>query len=242
MENIAIRVDNVSKTFIIDESHGLERIFKPNLNRQKYLKSLDEITFTVRKGEVLGIIGPNGSGKSTLLRIIAGIYKPDSGSVQVHGRMSPLLQLGLGFQGDLNARDNIIMNGMLNGISKSEIKNKVDSIIHYAEIEKFENLKLKHFSSGMRARLAFASAVQINPDILLIDEVLSVGDKDFQKKSYETFLSFKKNKKTILHVTHNMKRVSEISERVILLSNGKIVMMGNPNEVIEKYSKMNTKN
>lgn len=242
MENIAIRVDKVSKTFNVDELRGMERIFKSNRNQQKTLKALDEITFTVMKGEALGIIGLNGSGKSTLLRIIARVYKPDFGSVQVYGRLSPLMQLGLGFHGDLNAQDNIIMNGMLLGIPKSEIQAKVDNIIQYAELEKFENMKLKHFSSGMRARLAFASAIQIDPDILLIDEVLSVGDKDFQKKSYETFLSFKKNKKTILHATHNLNKLSEFSDRVLLLHEGKIVMIGNTNEVIKKYRDMKSKN
>ena len=242
MENIAIRVDKVSKTFNVDELRGMERIFKSNRNQQKTLKVLDEINFTAMKGEVLGIIGLNGSGKSTLLRIIAGVYKPDFGSVQVHGRLSPLMQLGLGFQGDLNAQDNIIMNGMLLGIPKSKIQDKVDNIIQYAELEKFENMKLKHFSSGMRARLAFASAIQIDPDILLIDEVLSVGDKDFQKKSYETFLSLKKNKKTILHATHNLNKLSEFSDRVLLLHKGKIVMIGNPDEVIRKYRDMKSKN
>jgi len=191
---------------------------------------------------VLGIIGLNGSGKTTLLRIIAGVYKPTSGYVEVNGRLSPLLQLGTGFQGDLDARDNIIMNGMLLGISKSDITNKVENIIQYAELEKFVNMKLKHYSTGMKARLGFATAMQIDPDILLVDEVLAVGDKDFQKKSYETFLSFRKNKKTILHATHNLSKLSEFSDRVLLLDKGKIVIIGNPDEVIRKYSEAKSKN
>jgi len=236
MEDIAIRVNKVSKIFKLDKPLSVSKIVNQSSNNQnKTLEALNEITFTIPKGEVLGIIGLNGSGKTTLLRIIAGVYKPTSGNVEVNGRLSPLLQLGTGFQGDLDARDNIIMNGMLLGISKSDITNKVENIIEYAELEKFVYMKLKHYSTGMKARLAFATAMQINPDILLIDEVLAVGDKDFQKKSYETFLSLRKNKKTILHATHNLDKLSEFSDRVLLLDQGKIVMMGKPDEVIQKY-------
>lgn len=236
MEDIVISVNKVSKIFKLDKPLGVSKIVNQSSNNQnKILEALNEITFTVHKGEVLGIIGLNGSGKTTLLRIIAGVYKPTSGYVEVNGRLSPLLQLGTGFQGDLDARDNIIMNGMLLGISKSDITKKVENIIQYAELEKFVNMKLKHYSTGMKARLAFATAMQIDPDILLVDEVLAVGDKDFQKKSYETFLSFRKNKKTILHATHNLDKLSEFSDRVLLLDKGKIVIIGNPDEVIRKY-------
>jgi len=236
MEDIAISVNKVSKIFKLDKPLSVSKIVNQSSNNQnKILEALNEITFTVHKGEVLGIIGLNGSGKTTLLRVIAGVYKPTSGYVEVNGRLSPLLQLGTGFQGDLDARDNIIMNGMLLGISKSDITKKVENIIRYAELEKFVNMKLKHYSTGMKARLAFATAMQIDPDILLVDEVLAVGDKDFQKKSYETFLSFRKNKKTILHATHNLDKLSEFSDRVLLLDKGKIVIIGNPDEVIRKY-------
>ena len=236
MEDIVIQVKNVSKIFKLDKPLVLSN--QSNSGQQKTLKALDDISFNVTKGEVLGIIGLNGSGKTTLLRIIAGVYKPNSGSVKMKGRLSPLLQLGTGFQGDLDARENIIMNGMLLGISKSEIKKKVNHIIQYAELERFVNMKLKYYSAGMRARLAFATAMQINPDILLVDEVLAVGDENFQKKSYETFLSFTKSKKTILHATHNLGKLSEFSDRVLLLHQGKIVMLGKPDEVIKKYSEL----
>lgn len=236
MEDIVISVNKVSKIFKLDKPLGVSKIVNQSSNNQnKILEALNEITFTVHKGEVLGIIGLNGSGKTTLLRVIAGVYKPTSGYVEVNGRLSPLLQLGTGFQGDLDARDNIIMNGMLLGISKSDITKKVENIIQYAELEKFVNMKLKHYSTVMKARLTFATAMQIDPDILLVDEVLAVGDKDFQKKSYETFLSFRKNKKTILHATHNLDKLSEFSDRILLLDKGKIVIIGNPNEVIRKY-------
>jgi len=240
MEDIALRISNVSKTFKLDRPRGISGMVQ-SYNDHKTLKALDDISFTVSKGEKFGIIGLNGSGKSTLLRIIAGIYVPDSGSVEVNGRFSPLLQLGAGFQGDLNAKENIIMNGMLLGISKTEIKEKVDQIIQFAELENFVNMKLKHFSSGMKARLAFATAMELNPDILLVDEVLSVGDKDFQKKSYESFLSFTKDKNTLLHATHNLEKLSKFSDRVLLLHKGRNIMVGQPDEVITKYHEITRK-
>ena len=237
MEDLAVIVKNVSKTFKIDKPKGILNIFSNavNLNSQKKLVALENISFSVPKGEILSIIGPNGSGKTTLLRTIAGVYKPTSGNVQVNGRMSPLMQLGAGFQPELNAQENIIINGMLLGFSKSSMQEKVKEIIQYAELEKFTNLKLKQFSTGMRARLAFSIAMDIDPDVLLVDEILSVGDKNFRKKSYETFMIFKKKKKTILHVTHNIGNLSEYSDRVLLLDKGKNVMIGKPDEVLEKY-------
>ncbi len=234
MDDFAVDVKNVSKTFEIEKLRGISGITK-SVNANKTLVALDDVSFQIQKGEVLSIIGLNGSGKTTLLRIIAGVYLPDKGSVQVNGSLSPLMQLGAGFQNDLNAQENIIMNGMLLGLSKNEIESKVDSVMEYAELEKFSNMQLKHYSSGMRARLAFATAMQINPDILLVDEILSVGDKDFRKKSYESFLSFKKDKKTILHATHNLEKIPELSDRVLLLDKGKNVMIGKPDEVIKKY-------
>jgi len=242
MEDIAIQINKVSKIFKLDKPLGNSKIVNHSSNNQnKKLRALDEITFTVHKGEILGIIGLNGSGKTTLLRIIAGVYRPSSGSVQVNGKLSVLMELGTGFQADLNARENIIMNGMLLGFSKSDILERLDKILEYAELEKFVNMKLKYFSTGMRARLAFAIAMQIDPDILLVDEILSVGDKEFQKKSYETFLSLIKNKKTILHVTHNLNKLSEFSDRILLLHEGKIVMIGEPNEVIQRYKQISLK-
>jgi len=239
MENIAISVNNVTKTFKLDQRKGVSKIIKKIASKPqlKILKALDNVSFNVERGEIMGIIGLNGCGKTTLLRIIAGIYKPNIGDVQVNGKLSPLMQLGAGFQYELNAQENVIMNGMLLGISKSVIKEKVDDIIRYAELEKFSYMKLKHFSSGMRSRLAFSTAIQVNPDILLVDEILSVGDKDFQKKSFEAFLDYKKNNKTILHATHSLSKVAEISDRVLLLDKGRILKIGKPNEVIEEYKK-----
>ena len=238
--DIAITLKNVSKTFKIDQRKGVSKILdnQKNNGKTKNFMALENISFEVKKGEVLGVIGLNGSGKTTLLRIIAGVYKPDGGSVKVNGKLSPLLQLGAGFQVDLNARENIIMNGMLLGFSKSEMKDKVDKIIQFAELEKFSNLSLKHFSSGMRARLGFAIAIQVNPEILLLDEILAVGDRIFKEKSYETILSFKKNSKTILHATHNLDKLSELSDRVLLLHKGKNVILDEPEIVLKKYKEL----
>jgi len=186
-------------------------------------------------------LGLNGSGKSTLLRIIAGVYHPDTGFVNINGKLSPLLQLGAGFQHELNARDNIIMNGMLMGFSKEEIQQRVEPIIRYSELEKFSNLPIKHYSNGMRARLAFSIALQVDPDILLVDEILAVGDWMFKLKSYEAFLNFKKNKKTILYATHSLDKISELSDKVLLLHKGQIVMLGEPNEVVKKYKEISSK-
>ena len=205
MENFVIFVDNVSKFFNIGKPRRISNLMRNRNSQSKTFVALDGLSFSVKEGEVLGLIGLNGSGKSTLLRIIADVYKPDRGSVKVNGNMSSLMQIGAGFQNDLDAKENIIMNGMLLGLSKSKITSLVEKIIQYAELENFLNLKLKHYSSGMRARLAFSTAMQIDSDILLVDEILSVGDKDFQKKSFDTFNSLKKDKKTIVHATHNLK-------------------------------------
>jgi len=236
LEKPVLIVNKISKTFKINKPVRISQLFQNKSNHyEKTLVALDDVSFTVQKGEILGIIGLNGSGKTTLLRVIAGVYRLDSGTIQVNGTLSPLMQLGTGFQVELPAQENIIMNGMLLGLSKSEIQQKVGSILQYAELEKFSNMKLKHYSSGMRARLAFATSLQIEPDILLIDEIQTVGDKNFRKKSFESFLALKNNKKAIIHTTHNLDMLSEFSDRILLLHEGKMVMIGNPKEVIKKY-------
>ena len=236
MDQIAVKVENISKTFKIIKPRGISGILmKSNPNKYRSFLALDEISFTVNKGEVLGIIGLNGSGKTTLLRIIAGVYKPNIGQVQVNGKLSPLMQVAEGFQGELNAKDNIIMNGLLLGVSKSFIEENVEKIIQYAELEKFSEMRIKHYSTGMKARLGFAIAMHVNPDILLVDEIMSVGDKDFRKKSFESFLSLKKENKTILHATHNLEVLENFSDKVLLLNKGKMIMLGEPKEVLKKY-------
>ena len=241
MESIAIEVNNVTKFFKISKPKGISNLAKSISLKNQSFKVLDSISFTVNKGDVLGIIGTNGSGKTTLLRTIAGIYKPDIGSVKINGRLSPLLQIGTGFQKEMKAKENIMMNGMLLGMSKKEIENKVTAILKYAELERFSEMKLKHYSSGMRARLAFATAMQIEPEILLVDEILSVGDKNFKEKSYRTFTSFKEKQKTILYVTHNLENLSKLCNVGLLLDKGKQVMFGKIDEVIEKYNEIDPK-
>ena len=235
MEDLAIEVKNLSKSFKIP-GEGIKKIIRSSNNR---LKVLEDISFSVKKGEVLGIIGPNGSGKTTLLRIISGVYKPDTGNVILQGHLSPLLQIGAGFRSEFTAKDNIISNGMLLGFPKSVMEKKVDSIIQYAELEKFSNLRVKHYSSGMRSRLAFAVAMQINPDILLVDEIFAVGDRAFKKKSFETFSSFKKENKTIIMATHNLGNLS-FCDRALLLHKGKVIIIGHPDEVIKKYEELSS--
>ena len=235
MNDFAIKVQHVSKVFSISKKRIFKQISK---SKSDSLKVLDDISFDVKKGEILGIIGTNGSGKTTLLRIISGVYKPDTGNVKIYGRLSPLMQIGAGFQQEFTARDNIIANGMLLGLSKSDIEKKVSGVIQYAGLEKFTNLRIKHYSSGMRARLAFATAMQVNPDILLVDEILSVGDKNFKEKSYQTFTSFKKQNKSILFATHNLGNLPNFCDRVLLIDKGKIIMIGEPEEVIKKYKEI----
>lgn len=241
MGNTAIELQNVTKSFKISRQRGIFGIFqKKSKLENNILKALDNISFDVKKGECLGIIGKNGSGKSTLLRVIAQVYEPDSGIVKVNGRLSPMMQIGTGFQNDMPAKENIIMNGMLLGLTKGEIETKVEKIIEYAELERFKELPIKHYSTGMRARLAFSTAIQINPDIFLIDEVLAVGDKDFKKRSYESFLSLKDNNKTIILATHALSKLPEISDKVLLLDKGTVIMIGEPKEVIREYNNINS--
>ena len=233
-----IIVKNITKRFGLDKPKGISGTLSNISSRRaqkNYLTALDDISFSVAKGEVLGIIGSNGSGKTTLLRTIAGLYRPDSGTVTVNGSLAPLLHIGTGFHADLDAVDNIIMYGMLLGMTKAQITQKVHDIIKYAELEKFSKQKLRYFSSGMRARLAFSTAMQVEADILLVDELLSVGDRKFKEKSYKAFLSLKEKGKTIVHVTHNLEKVSKFSDRVLLIHQGKMVMIGNPEDAVRKY-------
>ena len=243
MDNFSIQLNNVSKSFKLDNKKGLTKLLKSSTNskQQKSILALDNISFTVSKGEVLSIIGLNGSGKSTLLRIIAGVYKPNSGYVKINGSLSPLMQLGTGFQLDLVARDNIIMNGMLLGLPKSSIMEKVKGIIEFAELEKFSQMKLKHYSSGMRVRFAFSTALETNPDIILMDEALAVGDKPFREKSFEAFQSFREKGKTMIFSTHSLGQYSKFCDQALLLQQGKILMISGPDEVMEKYDQITKK-
>ena len=240
MSDPAVFIENVSKSFFLNKNPNIFSKVKNLKNdlQQKKILALDKVSFSVDKGEVLAIVGMNGSGKTTLLRIIGGIYQPDSGIVKVNGKLAPLLHIGTGFQGELAAKDNIVMSGMLLGLTKNEIENKIDDIIEFAELERFSEMKLKHYSSGMRLRLAFSTAMQIDPDIILMDEALAVGDKPFKEKSFESFVSFKERGKTLLISTHNFEKILDFADRVLMLHHGKIVKIGDPKETIEQYKKL----
>jgi len=236
----AIEIKNVSKKFLIHHERKnslfeyLATFFKRDSTREE-LQVLNDISFSVKKGEVLGILGLNGSGKTTLLKIISKIYSPDSGSVSVDGQVMPLLELGTGFHPELTARDNIIVYGVILGFNKNEIIKKIENIISFAELEKFLDTKLKNFSSGMGARLAFSTAIEVDPDILLIDEVLSVGDIKFQEKSSQAIMKFKEMGKTLVIVSHSIKQIIKMCDRVIWIDNGKICEDGEPSMVVSKY-------
>lgn len=241
MSENAIEVRDVSKSFRIyhEQRNSLYEVISGFFSKHKYYEELlvlDNISFDVKKGEMFGIIGRNGTGKTTLLRLLSGIYRPDAGSIKVNGTLIPFLGLGIGFQPDLTAKANVILYGRLLGFSKKKIQSREKQIIEFAELEKFEDTKLKNFSSGMYARLAFSTAVQVDPEIVLMDEVLSVGDIGFQKKSHDTFLSFKKRGKSIVLVTHDLKTIKDNCDRAMFLNDGKIQSIGEPQKVIDAYT------
>jgi ABC-type polysaccharide/polyol phosphate transport system ATPase subunit len=234
--NTAIDLKNITKVFDA-QSKTLSSIFTENKSKDK-LVALSDVSLSISKGETVGLLGLNGSGKTTLLRVISGIYKPESGSVKVKGRLAPLLQIGTGFNVELDAIDNIKMYGMLLGFSKKEIESKINDILDFAGLQKFSKMKIKNYSSGMRARLGFATAFQIDPDILLVDEVLAVGDETFREKSFEEFFKFKEKGKTIVFTTHNLNWISKLADKAVLLSEGKIVEIGTTKDVLERYKSL----
>ena len=201
-------------------------------------EALHDVTFTIERGECFGIIGANGSGKSTLLKILAGIYRADAGNVRVAGALSPFIELGVGFNPELNARDNIRINGTLLGLSQREVAARFDEIVGFAELERFVDQKLKNYSSGMEVRLAFSIAIQVPFDILLLDEVLAVGDQSFQEKCYVTFEEMRRDGKTVVFVSHDLGSVARFCDRTVLLENGRIEASGPTQDVIEHYLAM----
>lgn len=211
----------------------LKNLFKPA--RRKEIQALKGISFAIQQGQAVGIIGNNGSGKTTLLKLMAGITPPTAGTLTIRGRVGALLELGVGFHPDLTGLENIFLNAAMLGIGAQEVRHRLHSIIEFAELEKFINMPVKHYSSGMYVRLGFSIAVNINPDILLIDEVLAVGDSQFQVKSFNKIREFKKEGRTIIIVTHNLEQAEPISDEFIWLDNGEIKMRGAPNAVIDKY-------
>lgn len=244
MEINALEVKNVSKHFILphEKTTSIKSGFVNILNNRKRTvetqKALKDISFSVKKGEFFGILGRNGSGKSTLLKILAEIYQPTSGDIAVKGKLVPFIELGVGFNPELTGRENVYLNGALLGFSKKEIDERYDDIVKFAELDKFMDQKLKNYSSGMQVRLAFSVATRSDAEILLVDEVLAVGDADFQRKCYTYFKSLKKTGKTVVFVTHDMSAVRDYCDRAILIDKGNITAQGPASDIADEYLKL----
>lgn len=241
-QDVIIKVENVSMKFNLasEKYDGLKEYLIRNLKKKityNEFWALTDISFEVYKGESLGLIGVNGSGKSTLLKIIAGVLKPTCGKKKVCGRVAPLIELGAGFDFDLTAKENIFLNGALLGYSREFMKDHYDDIVEFSELGDFIDVPVKNFSSGMVSRLAFAIATIGTPDVLIVDEVLSVGDYHFQQKCEARIDNMKKNGTTILFVSHSMEQVKKICNRVIWLERGKIRSSGNTEEICEEYQR-----
>jgi ABC-2 type transport system ATP-binding protein/lipopolysaccharide transport system ATP-binding protein len=239
-DSIAICVENVTQKFrVIHERPDTVRELFSKFFRKQFtyheFEAVSGVSFTVRKGEIVGLIGRNGSGKSTLLKIVAGVYRPSSGQVVVNGTLAPLIELGAGMHHELTGRENILLNGLLMGYSKEEMLSREQKIIEFADIGEFIDSPVKQYSTGMYMRLAFSVATEVNPDILVVDEILAVGDFSFQEKCFDRLRSFREAGKTILFVTHSMGQIEEYCDRAILLEKGKLTVEGSAAEAIKAY-------
>jgi len=244
-DTTAIKVDHVYKDFYLphDKSNSIKSaalniLKKKSRQPGETQHALSNINFDIRKGEFFGIVGRNGSGKSTLLKILAEIYAPSKGSVQRDGRLVPFIELGVGFNPELTGRENVYLNGALLGFTTKQVDSMYDEIVKFAELEKFMDQKLKNYSSGMQVRLAFSVATRAEADILLVDEVLAVGDAAFQRKCYNHFRKLKKDKKTVVFVSQDMGAIREYCDRAIMIEKSKVVAEGDVNTVADKYTKM----
>jgi ABC-type polysaccharide/polyol phosphate transport system ATPase subunit len=239
----AVLVDGLSKTFRLPRrrySTLKERVLHPLQSREyDTLHAVDDVSFSIAQGEFFGVVGRNGSGKSTLLKCLAEIYETDAGRAEITGRLSPFIELGVGFNPELTARDNVVINAIMLGLTRREALERFDDIIAFAELEEFLGLKLKNYSSGMAVRLAFSVAVQVDADIILVDEVLAVGDAAFQHKCFEQFRALKAAGKTIVFVTHDMSAVERFCDRAMLLERGRIVQIGEPQAIARAYNELN---
>lgn len=237
-----IKVDNVSMKFNleIEKDNSFKMTFIRLFSKKKRVKSSDfwalkDVSFDVEAGDVVGLIGSNGAGKSTLLKIVSGVMKPTKGNIYVDGVISPMIELGAGFDGDLTARENIYLNGAILGYTKEFLDSKFDEIVEFSELRDFLDVPVKNFSSGMVAKLAFSISTIVDPEILIVDEILSVGDIKFQEKSKNKMLSMIKGGTTVLYVSHSLESIKELCNKAIWLEHGKIVMIGNASEVCDKY-------
>jgi ABC-2 type transport system ATP-binding protein len=241
--NIAIQVNNVSKIFKVPvKGHKntlQERFLNPFQKTElREFNALKNLSFEVKKGEFFSVIGPNGAGKSTLLKIVSGIYIPDEGEVEVNGDLVPFLELGVGFNPDLSARENVYLNGTILGLTKKQLDKYIDNIFDFAELKDFADMSIKNFSSGMAVRLAFSIAIRVKSDILVLDEVLAVGDADFQRKCYAYFDKIRGNK-SILYVSHALDSVEKYSDRVLWLKEDKSYEIGEPEKIVNAYKNAN---
>jgi ABC-type polysaccharide/polyol phosphate transport system ATPase subunit len=239
----AVSVEGLSKTFRLpnERVHTFkERALHP-FRRTRYdeLEALQDVSFQVEKGEFFGIVGRNGSGKSTMLKCLAGIYRADSGRMLLRGRLAPFIELGVGFNPNLPARDNVLINAVMLGLTPADARSRFEKVIRFAELEEFVDLRLKNYSSGMHVRLAFAVMVEVDADILLIDEVLAVGDAAFQQKCHDTLEDRRRAGRTILFVTHDMNTVERVCDRALLLERGEMVELGEPQGVARRYNQIN---
>lgn len=240
---VAVVVDSVNKGFKLphEQYSGVKQVFLNFYRRNKGYEIqhvLNDISFEIYKGEFFGIVGRNGSGKSTLLKLLAGIYTPNQGTIDVRGKLTPFIELGVGFNPELTGRENIYLNGALLGFSRKEMRAMYKDIVEFAELERFMDQKLKNYSSGMQVRLAFSIAIRAQSDILLIDEVLAVGDLPFQQKCFDTFKEIKRQGKTVIFVSHDLAAVESFCDRALLISNGKMLKVGPTRDVIREYSSL----
>jgi ABC-type polysaccharide/polyol phosphate transport system ATPase subunit len=240
---VAVSVEHVSKTFRLPHrqySTLKERALHP-LRSTTYdeLHAVQDISIEIAEGEFFGIVGRNGSGKSTLLKCIAGIYRVDTGRISIAGRLSPFIELGVGFNPDLNARDNVVINAIMLGLSRKQAMERFEHVVAFAELEGFMDLRLKNYSSGMLVRLAFSTAIQVDAEILLIDEVLAVGDAAFQQKCFEEFFRLKREGRTIVFVSHDMHSVERFCNRAMLMERGHMTKIGDPRTIGRAYHELN---
>ncbi len=243
-EDVAIKVEHVSKVFKLPHEKtttlksAVVNFYKRKRSFEKQ-QALKDISFDVKKGEFFGIVGRNGSGKSTLLKLLSGIYSPTQGSIQVNGKLTPFIELGVGFNQELSGRENIFLNGALLGFSRKEMSTMYDDIVEFAELKRFMDQKLKNYSSGMQVRLAFSIAIRAKSDILLLDEVLAVGDAAFQQKCYNYFEELKQQNKTVIFVSHDMNAVRRFCNRAVYIDNGDLTHQGAPSEIADVYLEEN---
>jgi ABC-2 type transport system ATP-binding protein len=239
-DDIAISVEHVSKTFVLPHERTtslksmIVNFYKKRRTFEKQM-ALKDISFDIKKGEFFGIVGRNGSGKSTLLKLLAGIYSPSSGAIHINGKLTPFIELGVGFNPELTGRENVFLNGALLGFTRKEMSAMYDDIVEFAEIERFMDQRLKNYSSGMQVRLAFSIAIRAKSDILLIDEVLAVGDAGFQAKCFEYFRTLKEEKQTVVFVSHDMHSVQEFCDRALLIDMGDMKLLGDTNDIASQY-------